>query len=104
MEEKNERLRAELEEVERALIDIEVEGVEGGEGARRTEVEDEVVLKLRLYRELGLERDGGAKGEGDKVVVRRGKEAVHVVPVDGKMSKYFYAGYFWGLIGEGNGK
>lgn len=81
------------------MVEIEIQGVEGGEGAKRTQVEDEVLLKLRLYRELGLERDT-SDGE-EKVVVRRGKEAVHVVPVDGKMSKYFYAGYFWGLIGEG---
>lgn len=73
--------------------------MDGGEEAKRSEVEDEVLLKLRVYRSLGIEaeREGG---EWSRAVVRgRGKEGrsgeVQVVNVEKKFSKFFYANYFW---------
>lgn len=72
--------------------------MDGGEEAKRSEVEDEVLLKLRVYRSLGIEaeREGG---EWSRAVVRgRGKDGrseVQVVNVEKKFSKFFYANYFW---------
>lgn len=61
-------------------------------------VEDEVLLKLKVYRSLGFEREAGAEGKEERVVLRKGKEGVHVVNMDAKFSRYFYANYFWGLM------
>lgn len=72
--------------------------MDGGEEAKRSEVEDEVLLKLRVYRSLGIEAER-VGGEWSRAVVRgRGKEGrgeVQVVNVEKKFSKFFYANYFW---------
>lgn len=78
---------------------MELQGVEGGENAKRGLVDDEISLKLKVYRGLGidLERDeGGAYG---KAVIRNGRKGdVHVVNVESKFSRFFYANYFWGTL------
>ncbi|OBT56178.1 hypothetical protein VE04_02480 [Pseudogymnoascus sp. 24MN13] len=90
--------RRHLADLKAQLQELELQGVDGGEEAKRSEVEDEVLLKLRVYRSLGIEaeREGG---EWSRAVVRgRGKEGrgeVQVVNVEKKFSKFFYANYFW---------
>jgi kinetochore protein Spc24 len=66
-------------------------------GARRSLVEDEVLLKLKVYRSLGIEAERDVEsGEYVKAVVRnRRKGDTHVINMDNKFSKYFYANYFW---------
>lgn len=61
-------------------------------------MDDEVGLKLKVYRGMGveIEREGG---EYRKAVVRNGRLGdVHVVNLDGKFSRFFYANYFWGTL------
>lgn len=73
-----------------------MEGPEGGEASRRPMVEDEITLKLKVYRGLGIEVERGTQGEYGKAVIRSvGKGDVSVINVDGKFSKFFYANYFW---------
>ena len=69
--------------------------MDGGDNAKRGLVDDEISLKLKVYRGLGieLERQGG---EYTKAVVRNGKKGdMHVVNMDNKFSRFFYANYFW---------
>lgn len=59
--------------------------------------EDEVVLKLRVYRSLGIDaevEEGVAAGCG-KAVVRGRNGDIRVVRVDGSMDRFFYARHFW---------
>ena len=92
-----ERLSSQLADLQARLQELELQGVEGGMGARRSLVEDEVLLKLKVYRSLGIEAERDAEsGEYVKAVVRNGRKGdVHVVNMDNKFSKYFYANYFW---------
>jgi kinetochore protein Spc24 len=72
----------------------------GPAASRGASVEDEVLLRLAVYRSLGMtvERDE-ATGEYGKVIVSNGKKGdVHVVNLDGKFSKFFYSNYFWGVL------
>ncbi len=64
---------------------------------RATPVDDEVLLRLKVYRSLGieLERDG-RDGDWTRAVVRNDRRGdVHVVNMDKKFSRFFYANYFW---------
>lgn len=98
LEIETDHLSTQLADLKAQLQELELQGVDGGEEAKRSEVEDEVLLKLRVYRSLGIEaeREGG---EWSRAVVRgRGKEGrgeVQVVNVEKKFSKFFYANYFW---------
>ena len=99
LESSNAHLNAELAGFQAKLAQLEIEGPEGGKEAERTELDDELLLKLRVYRSLGMEVDRGSDGEYRKMVVRgRGKGDVIVVDVDGKGSKAWYANYFWGAL------
>lgn len=75
--------------------------MEGDEAARRRDaVDDEVLLRLKVYRSLGIdiERDEG-EGEWGRAVVRNDRKGdVHVVNIDKKFSRYFYANYFWSTL------
>ena len=98
LEIETDHLSTQLADLKAQLQELELQGVDGGEEAKRSEVEDEVLLKLRVYRSLGIEaeREGG---EWSRAVVRgKGKEGrgeVQVVNVEKKFSKFFYANYFW---------
>ena len=101
-----------------------MQGVEGdvaGQLAAKDPLDDEVLLRLKVYRSLGidLERDGGGvelgvegdgngekaaaparatSGRGDftRAVVRCDRRGdVRVVNLDPKFSRFFYANYFW---------
>ncbi|SPO00141.1 probable Probable kinetochore protein SPC24 [Cephalotrichum gorgonifer] len=103
MEMETERLALQAADLAARLQELELQGVEGdggeggGGGRRRDLVEDEVLLRLKVYRSLGIEierdEDGG---EFTKAIVRNDRKGdVHVVNMDKKFSKFFYANYFW---------
>ncbi len=99
LESENDRLSAQLADLQSKLQELELQGIEGGEEAQRTQLEDEVLLRLRVYRSLGLEADKAEEGEWNRMVVRgKGKGDVQVVNVEKKFSKFFYANYFWGQL------
>lgn len=99
LESTNSHLSAELASLQAKLAELEIEGPEGGKEAERTELDNELLLKLAVYRSLGMEVDRGADGEYRKMVVRgRGKGDVLAVEIDGKGSKAWYANYFWGAL------
>lgn len=89
------------------LQELELQGVEGGGaggdeggggGARRRDfVDDEVLLRLKVYRSLGIDIERDDKdGEWARAVIRNDRKGdVHVVNMDKKFSRYFYANYFW---------
>ncbi|KAL2120540.1 hypothetical protein VTJ04DRAFT_4567 [Mycothermus thermophilus] len=99
LEMETERLQAQLDELKARLQELELQGVDGGAGAGPGEggVDDEVLLRLKVYRSLGMEieRDG-KDGEFNRVIVRNDRKGdVHVVNIDRKFSRFFYANYFW---------
>jgi kinetochore protein Spc24, fungi type len=68
----------------------------GGAGG----VEDEVLLRLKVYRSLGIDIERDSKdGEFSRAVVRNDRKGdVHVVNIDRKFSRFFYANYFWQIL------
>ncbi|KAF3767834.1 putative kinetochore protein SPC24 [Cryphonectria parasitica EP155] len=95
-----ERLSGQLADLGARLTELELQGVDGGDGSAegaRDMLEDEVLLRLKVYRSLGIEveRDG-KDGEFSRAVVRNDRKGdVHVVNLDKKFSRFFYANYFW---------
>lgn len=72
-----------------------MQGVDGGDNVRRGLIDDEISLKLKVYRGLGieLERDNG---EYSKAVIRNSRKGdVNIVNLDNKFSRFFYANYLW---------
>ncbi|CAG9939093.1 unnamed protein product [Clonostachys rosea f. rosea IK726] len=67
---------------------------------RRDAVDDEVLLRLKVYRSLGIDIERDERdGEWSKAVVRNDRKGdVHVVNMDKKFSRYFYANYFWSTL------
>lgn len=96
-----ERLAQRAADLRARLQELELQGVEGDEAARRRDaVDDEVLLRLKVYRSLGIdiERDE-REGEWSRAVVRNDRKGdVHVVNMDKKFSRYFYANYFWSTL------
>lgn len=93
-----ERLALRAADIAARLQELELQGVEGDASAeRRDPVDDEVLLRLKVYRSLGIDLERDEKdGEWAKAVVRNDKKGdVHVVNMDKKFSRYFYANYFW---------
>ncbi len=64
---------------------------EPGNGRGSGSVEDEVLLRLQVYRSLGIEVERGEKdGEFNKAVVRNDRKGdVHVINIDRKFSRFF---------------
>ncbi|KAF2668574.1 kinetochore protein-like protein spc24 [Microthyrium microscopicum] len=93
-----ERLAKEIGGAKRALSE-DGEGV-GGMAGREEEGADEMLLKLKVYRMLGIDVEADAEtGLYNKAVVRSGKKGdVKVVNVDPRFSRYFYANYFWDAL------
>ncbi len=84
------------------LQELELQGVDGGvdgagRGRGRDFVDDEVLLRLKVYRSLGIDIERDEKdGEWARAVVRNDRKGdVHVVNMEKKFSRYFYANYFW---------
>lgn len=56
-------------------------------------------LKLKVYRSLGIEVEADDGGNYSKAVIRNSRKGdVHVVNIDPKFSRFFYANYFWQTI------
>ncbi|KAK1580145.1 Spc24 subunit of Ndc80-domain-containing protein [Colletotrichum navitas] len=95
-----ERLAQQAADLAARLQELEIQGLDGSaddQARRRDPVDDEVLLRLKVYRSLGIEieRDG-RDGEFSRAVVRNDRKGdVHVVNMDKKFSKFFYANYFW---------
>ncbi|KAH6895242.1 kinetochore protein spc24 [Thelonectria olida] len=93
-----ERLAQQAADLAARLQELELQGVEGDAAARRRDpVDDEVLLRLKVYRSLGIDLERDEKdGEWTKAIVRNDRKGdVHVVNMDKKFSRYFYANYFW---------
>ncbi|KHN97922.1 kinetochore protein spc24 [Metarhizium album ARSEF 1941] len=93
-----ERLAQQAADLSARLQELDLQGVGGDENARRRDaVDDEVLLRLKVYRSLGIDIERDEKdGEWTRAVVRSdGRGDVHVVNMDKKFSRYFYANYFW---------
>lgn len=96
-----ERLAQQAADLAARLQELELQGVEGSEESRRRDpVDDEVLLRLKVYRSLGIEIERDEKdGEWARTVIRNDRKGdVHVVNMDKKFSRYFYANYFWQAI------
>ncbi|EXJ64783.1 kinetochore protein spc24 [Cladophialophora yegresii CBS 114405] len=97
LEAESERLEAELERLKMRLADLEEQGVEGDENTRRSrEADDPTILRLWLYRSLGITLEQDEAGNYNKATIANKKKGdVHVVNIDPKFPKSFYADYFW---------
>lgn len=109
LEMETERLQTQLAELQARLQELELQGVDGGDPAALSgengnggqvmrSVEDEVLLRLKVYRSLGIEIERDDKdGEFTRAVVRNDRKGdVCVVNVDRyRFSRFFYANYFW---------
>ncbi|KIW50427.1 hypothetical protein PV05_12014 [Exophiala xenobiotica] len=97
LEADSERLEAELDRLKQRLADLEEQGVEGDENSRRArEADDPTILRLWLYRSLGITLEQDEAGNYNKATIGNTKKGdVHVVNIDPRFSKWFYADYFW---------
>jgi len=97
LEVESERLEQELESLKAKLSELEAQGVEGSEGERgKRELEDAVLLKLKVYRSLNIDIEADEAGNYNKAIVRNNQKGdVHVVNIDPRFSRSFYANYFW---------
>ena len=56
-------------------------------------------LRLKVYRSLGIDIDHDEAGNFNKAVIRNSRKGdVHVVNIDPKFSRFFYANYFWSTM------
>jgi len=99
LEIESERLEQDLETLKGRLQELEMQGVEGDEAMKaRREMDDPTLLKLKIYRTLGIDVEADNAGNYNKAVIRNQKGDVHVVNIEPKFSRYFYANYFWQTI------
>ncbi|KAI0136000.1 Spc24-domain-containing protein [Hypoxylon sp. NC0597] len=95
-----ERLSSQQADLAARLQELELQGLEGSpdEAAKRRDpVDDEVLLRLKVYRSLGIDLERDEKdGEFSRAIVRNDRKGdVHVINMDKKFSRFFYANYFW---------
>ncbi|KAL1981378.1 hypothetical protein VTN96DRAFT_2721 [Rasamsonia emersonii] len=97
LEIESERLESELEMLKERLAELEAQGLEGDETARRErEADDATILRLKIYRSLGIDVEADENGNYHKAIIRNSRKGdVHVVNIDPKFSRFFYANYFW---------
>lgn len=104
-----ERLAQRAADLNARLQELEAQGVEGAtddaaggssSSRRKDAVDDEVLLRLKVYRSLGIDIERDERdGEWARAVVRNDRKGdVHVVNMDKKFSRYFYANYFWSTL------
>ncbi|KAG9655355.1 Spc24-domain-containing protein, partial [Aureobasidium melanogenum] len=95
LEIEGERLGSEVHMLKKQLQRLEEQGdeVESAEN----KAEDEVVLKLGVYRSLGIDAEQDHNtGELSRAVIRNtAKGSVNVVNLDPKFDRFFYANHFW---------
>lgn len=93
-----ERLSSQQADLAARLQELELQGLEGSpDDKRRDPVDDEVLLRLKVYRSLGIDLERDEKdGEFSRAIVRNDRKGdVHVINMDKKFSRFFYANYFW---------
>ncbi|KAI1478452.1 Spc24-domain-containing protein [Daldinia eschscholtzii] len=95
-----ERLSSQQADLAARLQELELQGLEGSpeEAAKRRDpVDDEVLLRLKVYRSLGIDLERDEKdGEFSRAIVRNDRKGdIHVINMDKKFSRFFYANYFW---------
>ncbi|KAL8699264.1 MAG: hypothetical protein Q9201_006108 [Fulgogasparrea decipioides] len=97
LEIEGERLEQELEGLKGRLQQLDTQGVEGDDATRaKRELEDPTILKLKIYRSLGIDAGPDSTGAYNKATIRNThKGDVYVVNIDPKFSRFFYANYFW---------
>lgn len=120
LEIESERLESELEMLKERLAELEAQGLEGDETARREREADDATmyalrlaytgfrdlqvanwsfhcrLRLKIYRSLGIDVEADENGNYHKAIIRNSRKGdVHVVNIDPKFSRFFYANYFW---------
>ncbi|EEP81627.1 conserved hypothetical protein [Uncinocarpus reesii 1704] len=97
LEIESERLEAELEALKARLAELDAQGLEGDEQVRRErEADDATILRLKIYRSLGIDVEADEAGNYSKAIIRNSRKGdVHVVNIDPKFSRFFYANYFW---------
>lgn len=101
LEMETERLASQVVDLSARLQELELQGLDGPATARHQPVDDdEVLLRLKVYRSLGIELERDDKdGEWSRAVVRNDRRGdVHVVNMDKKFSRFFYANYFWQTV------
>jgi kinetochore protein Spc24, fungi type len=101
LEIEGERVEKDIANAKRALEEVEaIEAAGGVASLPEAQGGDETVLKLKVFRMLGIDVEPDADtGLYTKAVVRnRDKGDVRVVNIDPKFSRYFYADYFWGTL------
>ncbi|GAB1191073.1 putative kinetochore protein spc24 [Aspergillus pseudonomiae] len=100
LEIESERLESELEMLKERLADLEAQGLEGDEATRRErELDDATILRLKIYRSLGVDIEADDAGNFNKAVIRNSRKGdVHVVNIDPKFSRFFYSNYFWSTL------
>lgn len=101
LEVEGEKLESELARLRRRLDELEEQGVEGDVQARRQrEADDPTILRLWLYRSLGVTLEQDHAGNYNKATVNNAKKGdVHVLNIEpSKFSKHFYADYLWNTM------
>ncbi|KAH1486418.1 hypothetical protein LV164_005158 [Aspergillus fumigatus] len=100
LEIESERLEGELEMLKERLAELEAQGLEGDEATRRErEADDATILRLKIYRSLGIDIEADEAGNFSKAIIRNSRKGdVHVVNMDPKFSRFFYANYFWSTM------
>ncbi|KAL9641193.1 MAG: hypothetical protein Q9204_000238 [Flavoplaca sp. TL-2023a] len=97
LEIEGERLEQELDSLKSCLQQLDLQGVEGDDAMKaKREAEDPTLLKLKVYRCLGIDADPNSTGSYNKAIIRNAQRRdVHVVNIDTKFSRFFYADYLW---------
>ncbi|KAI9894424.1 MAG: kinetochore-associated Ndc80 complex subunit spc24 [Vezdaea aestivalis] len=100
LEVEGERLEQELDGLKTRLQELELQGIDGSEAERgKRDLSNETILKLKVYQGLGIEIERDAAGNYSKAVVHNTqKDDTHIVHMDPKFSRFFYANYFWQRI------
>lgn len=89
-------MSSQLADLQARLQELELQGVDGGDNARRGLIDDEMSLKLKVYRGLGIDIERDEDGEYSKAIIRNSRKGdVNIVNIDNKFSRFFYANYFW---------
>ncbi|KAL8657041.1 MAG: hypothetical protein Q9226_002322 [Calogaya cf. arnoldii] len=90
LEIEGERLEQELDSLKSRLQQLDLQGVEGDDDMKaKREMEDPTLLKLKVYRSLGIDADPDLTGSYNKATIRNAQRGdVHVVNIEHKFSRF----------------
>jgi len=95
----SERLSSQLVDLQARLQELEMQGVDGGDNARRGPVADELSLKLKLFRSLGIEaRRGEGVGYNEVVIEKSTDGGPQVFTLKEKFSSFYKANHIWEVL------